>query len=53
MSDPGGSELRPRPALTALWSLGALQVLPRFPGGREVMSLEIPFWKEENDNLKE
>lgn len=28
-SDPNGSELRPRPALTVLWSLSALELLPR------------------------
>lgn len=29
VSDPNGSELRPRPALTVLWSLSALELLPR------------------------
>lgn len=29
VSDPNGSELRPRPALTVLWSLCALELLPR------------------------
>ena len=29
MADPKGSELRPRPALTVLWSLCALELLPR------------------------
>ena len=51
VSDPGGSELRPRPALTALWSLGTLQVLPRSgegSGGELLMEsccILIPFWK--------
>lgn len=53
VSDPGGSELRPRPALTALWSLGTLQVLPRFGGGKwwvvlwkivEIIILERKAW---------
>ena len=34
VSDPNGSELRPRPALTVLWSLSALELLPRPGTGR-------------------
>ena len=40
VSDPAGSELRPRPALTALFALCVLDVLPRWA----IHRAKVAFW---------